>query len=384
MVASLGKLYTAIQQYAEDNYCGYSQPIEKSFWYGQGAARLGLSGQVIPHDYNNLYDGLDPDGNPLRQQQSQRNSNPGRDITLSAHKSVSLLGLVKKDQAVIEVHHQAVKTTLSYVEQNCIFTRTGKGGTNLQQTDNAVIAVFPHEGSRNEDPQIHTHCVFFNFTQAEDGKWRAMHNTELYQQKMTIGTIYHHELGRGLEQLGYSVDWNSNGTIEVQGYLPKQLQGFSSRRADIINAVGIDADSATREKACLQTRLDKVYLNRQQQSLIKLDWHNKVEQLGISHPQPHSQSIGQARQFFNNLADNFSTFRGQNQPQMTVQQAINSLDSPDFKTHQLLRETLIQNRGKYRLDELQQAIENHPSLVQTNDGQLANIDQRSQQAPGFE
>ena len=60
---------------------------------------------------------------------------------------------------------EAVKTTLDYVEKNCIFTRTGKGGANHLQTDNALFAVFQHDDNRNLDPQLHSHCVIFNQTQ---------------------------------------------------------------------------------------------------------------------------------------------------------------------------------------------------------------------------
>ncbi|MGL5834681.1 MAG: MobF family relaxase [Waterburya sp.] len=387
MVLSIGRTYTSIRQYAEERYHSQTQPIENSFWYGSGAERLGLTGQVVPIDYNNLTLGLDPAGNPLRQQQkSQRHSNPGRDLTFSAPKSVSLLCLPDKNLEIIKIHQDSLSTALDYAQQNCIYTRTGKGGSSLQQTDNATIAVFTHEENRNLDPQMHIHCVLFNFTQGEDGKWRAMHNRELYRQSMTIGMVYHHELGRGLQQLGYELDWRSDGTFDVKGYSRQQLESFSTRRTEIIDAVGIDASAATKAQACLATRLDKVYLNRQQQNLVKLDWHNKIESLGILHPQPHSQSTSSTRQFLDNLANNFSERFGQNRPELIVQKAITFLTETissnnhfDFSLHQLLRETLIKSQGRYKLDELQQILKNHPDLIQTENKRLTTVDLIHQQ-----
>ena len=258
MVCSIGRLYAKVNDYATDNYYTKNQGLENSQWYGQGAEILRLNGQVSTVEYNNAYQGLDTKGNPLRQRQSGKKYNPGRDITLSAPKSVSLLGLVKEDKGIIAAHKEAVKTTLSYIEQNCIFTRTGKGGANHVQTDNVLFAVFQHDDNRNLDPQLHSHCVIFNQTQGVDGKWRSMNNRELYQQKMTIGMVYHHELARRLQTLGYELDWNRDGTFDVRGYSPEQLKEFSTRKQEIEKAVGHEASAAKKAKACTTTRRDKV------------------------------------------------------------------------------------------------------------------------------
>ncbi|WP_019504705.1 MobF family relaxase [Pleurocapsa sp. PCC 7319] len=259
MVCSIGRLYAKVNDYAQDNYYTKNQGLENSQWYGQGSEILSLNGQVSIEEYNNAYQGLDTQGNPLRQRQSGKKYNPGRDITLSAPKSISLLGLVKEDKGVIEAHQEAVKTTLSYIEQNCIFTRTGKGGANHLQTDNALFAVFQHDDNRNQDPQLHSHCVIFNQTQGADGKWRSMDNRQLYQQKMTLGMVYHHDLGRRLQTLGYELDWNRDGTFDVRGYSQSQLKEFSTRKQEIENAVGHEASAATKAKACTATRRDKVH-----------------------------------------------------------------------------------------------------------------------------
>ena len=359
MVCSLGRLYAKVNDYAQDNYYTQDQGLVNSHWYGQGAEILGLEGQVATEEYNNAYQGLDSQGNPLRQRQSGKKYNPGRDLTLSAPKSVSLLGLVKEDRAVIEAHQQAVKKTLTYIEQNCIFTRTGKGGANRQQTDNALFAVFQHDDNRNQDPQLHSHCVIFNQTQGQDGKWRSMDNRELYQQKMTIGMVYHHELGRRLRHLGYELNWNRDGTFDVRGYNQEQLKEFSTRRQEIEKAVGIEANAATKAKACTNTRREKVHQAAQEPEVLKQKWQQRADLALINHPEPKYQH-------------QLTQEKNQNR---LLKDAIEVISEKQvaFPRHLLLKELLRQSQGNYSLENLEDEINRNQSLVKTHDGRLTTL-----------
>lgn len=115
IVASIGKLYAKVNDYAQDNYYTKDAGLENSQWYGRGASILGLQGRVLTEDYNRAYGGIDPQGLPLRQRQSGKKANPGRDITLSAPKSVSLLSLVKEDKKVVEAHQQIDNSLLNHL-----------------------------------------------------------------------------------------------------------------------------------------------------------------------------------------------------------------------------------------------------------------------------
>jgi len=357
MVCSIGRLYAKVNDYATDNYYTKSQGLENSQWYGQGAEILSLNGQVSIENYNNAYQGLDSQGNSLRQRQSGKKYNPGRDITLSAPKSVTLLGLVKEDKTVIEAHDKAVSITLNYIERNCIFTRTGKGGVNHLQTDNALFAVFQHDDNRNLDPQLHSHCVIFNQTQGADGKWRSMDNRELYQQKMTIGMVYHHELGRRLQTLGYELDWRSDGTFDVRGYSQSQLKEFSTRQQEIEKAVGHQASAATKAKACTSTRRDKVHQAEEERKELKLRWRQRAEQLNIRHPEANYQ-----HQQIANFQDRSKL--------INESTGIVSERQVAFPQHILLKESLRQSQGNYSLEDLEKEINQNKSLVKTKDGRL--------------
>ena len=357
MVCSIGRLYAKVNDYAQDNYYTQNQGLNNSQWYGQGAEILELNGQVSTVEYNNAYQGLNNLGNPLRQRQSGKKYNPGRDITLSAPKSVSLLGLVKEEKAVIEAHQQAVKTTLDYIERNCIFTRTGKGGANQLQTDNALFAVFQHDDNRNQDPQLHSHCIVFNQTQGTDGKWRSMDNRQLYQQKMTIGMVYHHELGRRLQTLGYELDWNRDGTFDVRGYSQSQLKEFSTRQQEIENAVGHQASAATKARACTTTRKSKIHQAESERKELKQVWQQRAKQLDIRHPKANYQY----RQVDNS----------QDKSKLVIEATdVVSERQVAFPRHILIKEALRQSQGNYSLKDLEQEIDSSQNLLKTQDGRL--------------
>ena len=366
MVCSIGRPYSQVIDYAEENYSTSSQAIANSRWFGHGATMLGLEGQVTPLDYTNIYQGKDNDNNSLRRQLSERNSNPGRDLTFSAPKSVSLLVLIGNEIKVIEAHDRAVNKALAYIEENCIFTRTGKGGVNHQQTNNAIVAVFAHNDNRNHDPHLHNHCVVFNLTRGQDQKWRSMDNRQLYQQKMTVGAIYHHELGHQLQTLGYKLDWRKDGTFELSGYKPEHLKIFSSRRTEIINAVGENSNAVEKAIACTSTRIGKEYKTVFQSAALRQQWKDKAKQINLVHPSP---SLDYKKQI--ELDRKKATYQSQKLTDLALQKLSN--DKIVFYQHQFLREVLIKSKGQYQLEQLKRNIEEHKSLVKTSDGKLTTL-----------
>ncbi len=236
---------------------------------------------------------------------------------------------------------------------------------NRQQTDNAVIAIFHHDDNRNQDPQLHSHCVIFNQTQGQDGKWRAMDNRELYQQKMTIGMVYHHELGRELKKLGYELTWNRDGTFEVWGYTPEQLKTFSTRRSEILTAVGQDASAEVKAQACTQTRQGKVYKAAEEREALKEKWRQQAEIAGIQHPQTYSRNREQIYQP--------PTYPGSQTEILKEAINITSERQVAFPKHLLLKEVLRQSQGNHTLEELEQELESNQSLIKTNDGRLTTV-----------
>ena len=111
MVASIGKIASPSQgasYYERDGYYAKDDPAHKeaSAWAGKGAEALGLSGPVDPDAFRRILEGQVPDGPQLgrRGPDGSVQHRPGRDVTLSAPKSVSLLAMVGGDDRVVEAH----------------------------------------------------------------------------------------------------------------------------------------------------------------------------------------------------------------------------------------------------------------------------------------
>ncbi len=182
-----------------------------------------------------------PDGSGKRLGRLDRDGNrihrPGRDLTFSAPKSVSLAALVGGDGRVVEAHDRTVARTLAWVEGNAAETRMRDPGTGkIVRAGNqrVVAATFRHDTSRNLDPQLHTHAVLANMVQGGDGKWRTMANESLYRQQKLIGMVYRSELAQGLAGLGYGIEKShADGRFEIAGVPREVIEAFSTRRAEI-------------------------------------------------------------------------------------------------------------------------------------------------------
>ncbi|MCY3824189.1 MAG: conjugative relaxase [Nitrospinae bacterium] len=250
MVASIGALVAPAQciaYFERDDYYTKEDPNhrESSIWRGRGAEDLGLTGPVDPDTLRTVLEGVVPDGSGRRLGRPGKDGSfhhrPGRDLTLSAPKSVSLLAYLGGDARAMWAHEVAVKRTLDWVERNAAETRMSEPGTGqiVRVGDQkCVIAAFRHDTSRNMDPLLHTHAVIANMVRGTDGKWRTMSNEKLYAQKMLIGALYRAELARGLESFGYRLEkTHADGRFEIAGVSREVIEAFSTRRAEIEKAM---------------------------------------------------------------------------------------------------------------------------------------------------
>ena len=161
-----------------------------------------------PEQFRKILEGYVPDGTGHRLGRRQKDGTilhrPGRDITFSAPKSVSLAALIGGDRRIVTAHDKAVAThpRVGGKERRGNpaegFRTTGRmvraGGQKM------VAATFRHDTSRNLDPQLHTHAVIANMLKGADDKWRTMANEKLYASKMLIGALYRSELAKGLKE----------------------------------------------------------------------------------------------------------------------------------------------------------------------------------------
>ena len=139
-------------------------------------------------------------------------------------------------------HNDAARGALEEtVLRHCAYTRIRNrdGEIEVLPADIAA-AMFQHGTSRDNDPQLHTHCVIFNAARTHrDGKYRALHQHPVYTWMKAAGAVYRNTLAWSLqERLGIRMEqYGKDGEFTRIAGIPEDLIGhWSKRRAAIIDA----------------------------------------------------------------------------------------------------------------------------------------------------
>ena len=216
-------------------------------WFNpNGLFGLVDGGKVDSSDFHRLYHGFAPNGGGklTRNAGSERRS-AGLDMTFSADKSVSALWAIADPELRSEIedaHNDAARVALEEtVLRHCAYTRIRNrdGEIEVLPADIAA-AMFQHGTSRDNDPQLHTHCVIFNAARTHrDGKYRALHQHPVYTWMKAAGAVYRNALSWRLqERLGIRMEqYGKDGEFTRIAGIPEDLIGhWSKRRAAIIEA----------------------------------------------------------------------------------------------------------------------------------------------------
>jgi conjugative relaxase-like TrwC/TraI family protein len=223
----------------EDYYAGAGEA--PGVWTGHGATAAGVSGTVSAEALALAFDeARHPETGGLLGRTWRPDGVIGFDATFSAPKSVSLLFALGDPVVRAEVraaHVSAVEDAgLAYLEEHAAFTRRGRNGVMVTDTDGLVIARFEHRTSRALDPQLHSHCLVLNKVRdPQDGSWRALHGRPLFEEAKTAGVLYQAALRAELTcRLG--VAWgpvSEHGQAELAGIPDQLLARFSTRTAEV-------------------------------------------------------------------------------------------------------------------------------------------------------
>ena len=216
-------------------------------WFNpKGLFGLEDGGGVDSGHFHRLYHGFAPDGSGrLTRNAGSEKRSPGLDMTFSADKSVSSLWAMadpKLRSEIEQAHNDAARVALEEtVFRHCGFTRIrGRDGQIHVVPADLMAAMFQHGTSRDNDPQLHTHCLIFNAARAqEDGKWRAMHQHPVYGWVKGAGAVYRNALAWNLHQsLGIPMErYGRDGEFTRVKGVPEDLAAhWSKRRAAIVDA----------------------------------------------------------------------------------------------------------------------------------------------------
>jgi len=283
---------------SDQNYYTQSNQI-KGQWQGQLAAQWGLTGEVTEEQFAQLANGQHPETGEqlIRHRESFEYKNErgeavktmehraGWDATFSAPKSVSLTALVGGDERVREAHRASVRIAVDELER---YVQARLGGNHPAETTGKwAAAKFEHDSARPVDgysaPQLHTHVVFFNVTEMEDGSTRAVQPREVYKSQQYATAVYQSELASRLKALGYAIDAGKNGAPEIRGYTKEYLEASSPRSQQIkahLEAQGLEG-AGPAQIAAHRTRDAKVALSPEEM----LAKHQKVAAAFGNQPQ---------------------------------------------------------------------------------------------------
>lgn len=266
---------------AEQSYYTQGNQI-RGEWQGKLATEWGLTGEISAEAFSRLAAGQQPETAEqlVRYQQAHEYVNDagdtvktmehraGWDATFSAPKSVSLTALVGGDERVREAHRESVRVALDEMER---YVQARIGGNAPAETSGKwAVAKFEHDSARPVDgyaaPQLHTHAVFFNVTETEDGKAHAVQPRELYRSQQYGTAVYQSELAMRLKALGYEIEPGKNGAPEIRGYTAEYVEASSPRSQQIREHMaeqGVDGAGAA-QIAAHRTRDAKLALTPEQ------------------------------------------------------------------------------------------------------------------------
>lgn len=226
------------QKYLEQtDYYAEGEKV-KGQWFGKGAEKLGLSGEVQHAHFERVRQGFDPlTGEMLRQRKSaDRTAEDGTkqsegrnlyDFTFSAPKSISIMAILGGDARLIEAHDRAVQEALAEMERSAATRVRAKKQQTDRVTGNLIVAKYRHDTSRRLDPQLHTHGVAANMTyDAEEQKWKALQATGIYERRAYLSEVYRNCLAHEVQQLGYKIENRVRG-FEIAGIPQSLIDKFS-------------------------------------------------------------------------------------------------------------------------------------------------------------
>lgn len=276
----------------EDYYVAGGEPPGR--WDGSGAARLGLAGEVTAGQLTPLFEGFAPPdaaggGGRLVANAGSDSRQPGWDLTFSAPKSVSVYWAqadAAGRAAVQAAQAAAVAAALRYLDEECGWTRRGKGGTEVERCG-LVAALFEHGTSRAQDPNLHTHALVLNVGVRADGTTGTVLSKPFYEHKMAAGAVYRAELAHQLQQRLGLACWAEKTWFELAGVPKAALDAFSTRRGEIEAALGASGRSGARaaEVAALATRSAKECRPRAD---LSRGWQAAGRELGFGPDQARS------------------------------------------------------------------------------------------------
>jgi conjugative relaxase-like TrwC/TraI family protein len=220
--------------YSTADYYTEGQELQ-GVWRGEGAARLGLAGNISKDAWDALCDNRDPATDATLTARRKADRRVGYDFNFHVPKSVSLLYSLTKDERILDAFRASVHETMLDIEKE-MKGRVRIGGRNEERTTgNMVWGEFVHFTSRPvegiPDPHLHAHCFVHNLTfDAVEQRWKAGSFADIKRDGPYFEGKFHARMGRRMAELGLGVERTRKGW-EIAGLAKSSLDKFSLRTA---------------------------------------------------------------------------------------------------------------------------------------------------------
>ncbi|MGH3811783.1 MAG: MobF family relaxase, partial [Pseudonocardiaceae bacterium] len=168
----------------------------------------------------------------------------GYEVVFAPPKSVSVAWALSDHdtrELIASLHRQAVKDTLTHLENNAALTRQGNWGEAQINIQGITAAIFEHWDSRTGDPHLHTHVpISAKVKRASDGKWTTLDTRTIHASAVAMSEFYNSRL-RDLFR-DHGADWTERPAEgvdlkrpvwELNGVSDELLVGFSQRARQV-------------------------------------------------------------------------------------------------------------------------------------------------------
>jgi conjugative relaxase-like TrwC/TraI family protein len=261
-----------IRPVRDPNYYLAEPTLNAPTFRGNGARLLGIEGETVtPHAFTSLFAGYTPEGVRLPKYM-HRDRRGAFEVTVNLTKCGSIMGMLAGDSRVQGVLEGVGEQVAGYIEKNARVRVTKRSEVEKSKAkmpkgwkyperkpENLVWAGFVHPTSREGDPHLHLHLVFYNLSlDRQEGTWKAIETRYIDQPQM--GELARKATIKGLRQLGYKV--RSDGKqFEIVG-VPAEVKAEFSRRHKQIREIESEYQQRAGGKAMSSKERSKLSLYR--------------------------------------------------------------------------------------------------------------------------
>lgn len=219
-------------------------------WGGDGATRLGLTGEVSADEYAAAFG---PGGfrDPRSGTRLVESVRPGFELVVSAHKSVAVLGVIDQADAMHSILDTETAATMGWLD-GWFQERGGRRGREQVRaaTGGLTYAVTRHATSRAGDPSPHDHVLVANVVEMLDerGGFKALDSAVLrgtVEAATMVGRL--HAAWRAT-QLGFAIERDDGPSGNLRHW---RIAGVPRGVRDVLEAVRRDRRAPRRHGTTL-------------------------------------------------------------------------------------------------------------------------------------